>query len=495
MRVKLFLYASLIIAFLSSGLLYSVPQSYAALTPTTCTLSAPTTSNYGQAMTVSFTLDNQTSATGVSGAYIQFSVQFDAGSSQSIGTANTASNGVASISYTPQAIGTYVFSGTYGGDTNYAACTPSTATTKVSYSSGWGQIYTSSNPSQYVNAELASTSGTWNATTPTYFQTTNQTASATFSYAIYDLTSFDMSERSTYGIANAATTPTFNWNHTFTLQIAGYTFEDTAAYTNGFYGVGSTSTRDLITTFPNGTTVTNSLSSQFNDYVRFVFYYDIQGYYMLVWTLTPYPGMSLAVGTGPIPSAFQVNTANPLDVNMSLSFTSSAGATQTFGITLNSISLSAGETEAYSLDSTTAGSGGFSLLGAIGTAFQNGALWIANSISTFFTKTIWGGFINLLNSLGVGWLLQAFGWFIDAILVLFVIVEATLPYLGFIIILLNMFYIVKLDFAGLFNFYISIYQVVSIIVNLVVNVIQTIIDFIQGLTSGGGGAALAAAGA
>jgi hypothetical protein len=364
------------------------------------------------------------------------------------------------------------------------------------YSSGWGQIYTTSSPSEYVSASLQSTTGTWNATTPTNFQTQNNTATAQFSYSIYDLTSFDMSERNQFAISNSLTTPTFNWNHTFVLSSGGYTFKDICLYSNGFYGIGSISNRTLETIFPNGTISTTSLSSSFSDWLRFVFYYDNQGYYMIAWTLTPYPTTSLAVGNNPtLPSAFQVTNAIPFNVNMTVSFSSSASGNQGLQIQLNSISLSLGETSTYSLSTTTSSSGGFNFLGAITNAFAQGINWISSEVSGFFSWLFTQGFLRLLNALGVGWLLTAFMYFVDAVLVMFAIIEATIPYLGLILLMLNMFYVVKLDFAGLFDFYIAIYNVISNIAEVIVSMVQTIVDFIGSISGSGGGAAMAAAGA
>jgi hypothetical protein len=106
---------------------------------------------------------------------------------------------------------------------------------------------------------------------------------------------------------------------------------------------------------------------------------------------------------------------------------------------------------------------------------------IANFFSNFLNPIYW------LNKLGFGWIINAFGYMVDAFLIFINIVIATLPYLGFIILIINLFYVVQFDFEGLFGFWMMAYQIVAVIASAIFSFVQIIIDAIQALEGGAGG--------
>jgi hypothetical protein len=107
----------------------------------------------------------------------------------------------------------------------------------------------------------------------------------------------------------------------------------------------------------------------------------------------------------------------------------------------------------------------------------------------------WLNPITWLNALGLGFLWNAFLNFIDILLIFFQLVVATLPYLGFIILMINLFYVVQFDFEGLFGFWTSAYSIVSVVADALFNFVQIIIDLVSAVGGGGGGVGAAAAAA
>jgi hypothetical protein len=366
-------------------------------------------------------------------------------------------------------------------------------------STAWGVIYSTSNPSVYINSTLISTSGTWNVSNPFVFQTDNKSASASFNYTVYDLTYLDLSEQNSFVIGNTLGTPAFSYNQTFMYVIDGYTFRDISLYNNGFYGLGASTNRTVETIFPNGIYYSYNLDSAFTDPLRFVLYSDTEGYYTAAWTVTPYPNNNLVVCDALCnepASAFDINATNPQNITMEVSLSASNNGNSTFSIALNQVSLASGETSIYSLTTGTGFVGtSTNLLGAIENAFAGAVEYIASSITGFFGYLFSKGLYSILNSLGLGWILQVLSYFEGAFLVLFSIVTATLPYIGIILLIVNLLYVVQMDFAGLFSFWIQIYNVVAMIANFLIDVVNTIVDFIGSISGGGAGAGAIAAGA
>jgi len=149
---------------------------------------------------------------------------------------------------------------------------------------------------------------------------------------------------------------------------------------------------------------------------------------------------------------------------------------------------------------------GFLGLGCVFGSIQNAF----SSAQSSFTNAVWGGLSGIanffagimnpmywLNKLGFGWIVNAFGYMVDAFIIFLSIVIATLPYLGIIILILNLFYVVQFDFEGLLGFWTNAYQIVAMIADAIFNFVQIIIDLIQALESsvGGGGIGAVAAGA
>lgn len=127
-------------------------------------------------------------------------------------------------------------------------------------------------------------------------------------------------------------------------------------------------------------------------------------------------------------------------------------------------------------------------------AFQVAAWGGLGGIANFFTSVL--NPMYWLNKLGFGWIVNAFGYMVDAFIIFLSIVIATLPYLGFIILMINLFYVVQFDFEGLMGFWTTAYQIVAMLADAMFNFVQIIIDMIQAIEGGGsGGIGAAAAGA
>ncbi|MGH2638289.1 MAG: Ig-like domain-containing protein, partial [Rhabdochlamydiaceae bacterium] len=141
--------------------------SFASSTPTTLSLSAPSTAEYETPFTVSATLTNSTSGAPISSESISFSVAYNGGSSSSAGS-GTTSAGVASISYTPSKTGEFTFQATFAGDSNFAGSSSSTMQVNVTAIGGWG-TQVSASGSEFVNAILNHQGSGWIIEQPTNF--------------------------------------------------------------------------------------------------------------------------------------------------------------------------------------------------------------------------------------------------------------------------------------------------------------------------------------
>jgi hypothetical protein len=129
------------------------------------------------------------------------------------------------------------------------------------------------------------------------------------------------------------------------------------------------------------------------------------------------------------------------------------------------------------------------IVGTIAGSVAGTVVGIISWVSRFLNPFSW------LNSMGLGWVVNAFLYMVDAFLIFINIVIATLPYLGFIILMINLFYVVQFDFEGLFNFWSTAYQIVAMIANAIFSFVQIIVDIIQAITGGVPGGAVVAAGA
>lgn len=129
---------------------------------------------------------------------------------------------------------------------------------------------------------------------------------------------------------------------------------------------------------------------------------------------------------------------------------------------------------------------------AISSGLSSAVSSIGNTLSGI---GFWFNPINWLNALGLGFIWNAFLYFIDVLVLFFQIVIATLPYLGFILVMIHLYYIVRLDFEGLFGFWEQIYGIVAMVADAVFNFVQIIVDMVQALSGGGGGLGVAAAAA
>jgi hypothetical protein len=147
---------------------------------------------------------------------------------------------------------------------------------------------------------------------------------------------------------------------------------------------------------------------------------------------------------------------------------------------------------------------GFLSLGCLSSAISDAFKGFLGSLGGVFGQ-IQGAFstlttllnpLNWLNALGLGWLWNGFLYFIDIILIFFQIVIAILPYLGFMILMIHVYYVVKFDFEGLFNFWYSLYSAIAVIADAIFNFVQIVIDLVSSISGGaqgGLGAAAAAA--
>ncbi len=129
---------------------------------------------------------------------------------------------------------------------------------------------------------------------------------------------------------------------------------------------------------------------------------------------------------------------------------------------------------------------------AISSGLSSAVSSIGNTLSGI---GFWFNPINWLNALGLGFIWNAFLYFIDVLVLFFQIVIATLPYLGFILVMIHLYYIVRFDFEGLFGFWEQMYGIVAMVADAVFNFVQIIVDMVQALSGGGGGLGVAAAAA
>jgi hypothetical protein len=129
---------------------------------------------------------------------------------------------------------------------------------------------------------------------------------------------------------------------------------------------------------------------------------------------------------------------------------------------------------------------------AVGSGLNSAVTSIGNTLSGI---GFWFNPINWLNALGLGFIWNAFLYFIDVLILFFQIVIATLPYLGFILVMIHLYYIVRFDFEGLFGFWAQVYGIVAMIADAVFNFVQIIIDMVQAVSGGTGGLGAAAAAA
>ncbi len=133
--------------------------------------------------------------------------------------------------------------------------------------------------------------------------------------------------------------------------------------------------------------------------------------------------------------------------------------------------------------------------GAVNTlgAALSGAL---NSIGGAFASIgYWINPLNWLNALGLGFIYNGFVTFVNIFLFLIDIVLSFLPYVGFIMLMIHVYYIVRFDFEGLFGFWEQLFGIVAMVGDAIFNFVQIILDLVSSVGSAGGGAGMAAAGA
>jgi hypothetical protein len=473
-----------------------IPLAHAAPPYTTdLSLSAPSCVGPASSITLSAQLTNSSNSANIGSETITFYVSINGGSQNSIGTSSTSGSGIASLTYAvPSALGnSYAFQAKFGGDATYSASNSNTVIAKSAYVSGWGTIASG------LTATLNGCPSNWALLSPSVFTAApSENPRANFTYSSTNLQSLDLDTISFYTPSGG-----FNYGYTFNSTVKAtvdsYTIKDSRQFSNGFFGLGQSQTRTVSVIFPNGTEKSYNANSNYADRLRIFLFHNAEDQLQFGYSFTPYPTTSLDVNYTRPPTTWNVGTTFNPTVTFFVSFNSNGISNQTISLRLNSFAQGSGASSSYTTvlgelsmisGAPTGTSNGLgTLFGAVGQFFANGIASIQSALSGFLNfLTPWG----FLRSIGLGWLVDAFSYFVSLFLGLIEIVIATLPYLGIVLVIIHLYYIIRFDFAGLFGFWFTIYNVVSVVADAIFNFVQIIVDLTQSL-SGGGGAVVAAA--
>ncbi|MGH2639288.1 MAG: hypothetical protein ACRDF4_08430, partial [Rhabdochlamydiaceae bacterium] len=311
-----------------------------------------------------------------------------------------------------------------------------------------------------------------------------------YSYYAQDLTVLDWTEFPIWddgGLYGALTTPQYSFTTVYSVNIQGYVFKDNLTYTNGFFGVGESYKRTMTTTVPNGSIYTTDITNYYLDPVRFIVYNEGTSYYWL-WTVTPQSSDNIEITSGS--ALWTLPLTTNLIANVSLSQVSSNLQIVRFRINQTAL-VSQGADSAIALSTNANPNASQGLASAIFQAFLNPLAWVGGQIQGFARWLFTTALRTFLQDLGLGWIISAIEYFIAAILLLLAIVEATLPYLGVILLLVNLYYLITFNFEGLFTFWIQVYGVVAQLGNALIDFAVLIHDFISSITGAGAVAAAA----
>jgi hypothetical protein len=508
----------LFILFFSPSLSFPVPTrtAYALGDSTHLGISQSTyTVTQGQSATFTANLTDTTTNSQVSGALINFYYNFpDQGPGFLLmSSCTTGSQGTCSVSPLFYDTGQYYIYAAFAGSGNLGASSSNTIPLLVNPPNsvqGWGNNV---DGIQGFTANEIDNSGNWQLISPFSLRTQNNTGWAAFVYFLNPLSVIDFSEMVSYVPQNTFLNYGYTFSSNFTLLFDQYVFEDLTYYNNGFYGIGANLTRDIVTRLPNGSTYNYSLSNQatgsaafglgqnpnLKSPLRFVFYNAGNNTLVFAWTFTPAGQNNIAVQNG-IETAFAVSNETAPTLGFYISFNSSPQiGSQGLTITLNQAVMSQNTYTGYYTLLQSNGTGGelSTIASLVSLIWQAGPGAVATAIKNAlggFASFMFNAALNFLRSIG-------FGIVIDALYVLFSIAAllwdllvTVLPIAGFILLLINLFYVVQLDFEGLFTFWYNMYQIFAMIINALLNFVQTIVDVIQALTgSGSGGIGLAGA--
>jgi len=408
------------------------------------------------------------------------------GSWNFIDTVYTDAIGYANFKFIAGSVGAYIFRANFTGDSTYAQSIsnevtitfvqPSTTTTTTPASGvikGWGVV----EPYGF-NATLVSNSSNWSVLSPLEFSA-YKNASVHYKYNVNPLSQLDFCLKWFESPNWLAREKEFRVN--YTIVVGNVKVQDIRHYKQWDWGFGSSRERTIYTLMPNGTTFVYDATLFFNDPLRTVLYRDERGYLIFCWFfgdgyMDPFDVPIIHDGKATAWNLGQ-NFNVQIDQYLKLDF---AGY-NLYGVNVKvfACKISQEPCKVY-------------VLRVLNQANPSELLWYAfmsGDKNTYydavygrvidFYKNVPTWIINILNALGLKWLVEAIVWISEAVRLTFNVIVMTLPYIGLIFLIINLGYIARLDFAGLFQFYLNLYQVIANMVSAIVGVVSWIIDAIK----------------
>jgi hypothetical protein len=403
-----------------------------------------------------------------------------------VDTKYTDAIGYASFTFTAGSVGAYIFRANFTGDSTYEESVsnevtitfvqPSTTTTTTPASGvikNWGTV----KPYGF-NATLVSNSSNWSVLSPLEFSA-YKNASVHYRYNLNPLSQFDF-------CLKWADSPNFFAQNkevkiNYTIVVGTVKVQDIKHYKQWNWGFGSSRERTIYTLMPNGTIFVYDATKFFDDPLRTVLYRDERGYLIFGWFfgdgyMDPFDVPIIHDGKATAWNLGQ-NFNVQIDQYLKLDF---AGY-NLYGVNVKifACKISQEPCKVYVLRVLNQENPSELLWYAFMSGDKNTYYDAVYGRVIDFYKNIPTWIINTLNALGLKWLVEAIVWISEAVRLTFNVIVMTLPYIGLIFLIINLGYIARLDFAGLFQFYLNLYQVIANMVSAIVGVVSWIIDAVK----------------
>lgn len=413
-----------------------------------------------------------------------------------IDTRYTDAIGYASFTFVAGSTGAYIFRANFTGTTEYEPSisnevsitfvlpqTTTTTTPPPQQIEGWGTVQ----PYGFT-ANLISYEGDWQTLKPLEICSKNSNVSAIFSYTINPCSQFDIMiyhnvhEDQLQPYRESwfnRTIEVYNGKAKVVIQDLWHTKVDWWAF-GSILGWNVQFSRIIRTKTPNGTIFDFDASTTWDKPLRLIAYRDERGYLIFAWTQAYW--YSEPITNVPTLHNNQITAWNlGDDFNLNIKFyvkMEHKNVKRQFDkIEVVKCKMSNDVIKVYTL--LVQEEQAIEYLGSQ-PAFKGYYDAVAQRIDTW-KRNLPSWVVNALNSIGMGWLVDIIVYISEGLKLLFNVVYMTLPYIGIIFLIINLKYIATLDFGGLFEFYITIYQIVANMFSAVVGVVNWIIDGFKGL--------------
>ena len=380
--------------------------------------------------------------------------------------------------------GAYFFKAEFLGDSEYNASTsnvvsitfvmPSTTSTSTSPTptpqfGEWGLIQDG------FTATLNSNSSGWQTLKPFKFTTNGKTeyVLANYTYEITPLSVFDYKIK----IFSQQNFLTFDYNSfsSYKLVVGNITVIETVNETKNWFGLFGTLDRKITTIFPNGTVLVYETTK--SDPLRLVFFRS-NGHIIFAWTLLDYPKLNdvsttLSILHGGKATAWDLGVLETVEINQEINFTGKNLDWQSLEVQIKKIQISTANYEyTLALMPESASEG----LEGTGSYFDP----VSNTIQTM-QRTIPDWIRNIIKSLGLEFIISGIGGLATMLSFAVSVALGVLPFFAILFLILNLSYIVTLNFDGLIEFYVSLFQITANVISAVRSVIDWAIEGVKAI--------------